>query len=146
MDGPTRDEVALSARDAVRTTAPGDRPRFLAALAFRLAELGHAKAITVQVAGTAEACEAVRSFLVNWRRDGSQVARRASVASGSVQEACAGQSENGPGGSVECYPGETRACGACGESFRVNPRHSKAHRYCSAACRSRERHRLKALS
>jgi hypothetical protein len=47
--------VALSARDAVRRTAPGDRPRFVAALAFRLAELGHAKAVTVQVAGTAAA-------------------------------------------------------------------------------------------
>jgi hypothetical protein len=65
MDGSTRDEVARSARDAVRTTAPGDRPRFAAALALRLAELGRAKPVTVQVAGTAEAFEAVRSFLAD---------------------------------------------------------------------------------
>jgi hypothetical protein len=60
----------LSARDAVRATAPGDRSRFVAALAFRLAELGHAK-VTGRVAGTAEACEAVRSFLADWRRGGA---------------------------------------------------------------------------
>jgi hypothetical protein len=72
MGCPTRDELALSARDAVRTTAPADRPRFVAALAFRLAELGHAKAVTVQVAGTAAAFEAVRSFLADSRRGASQ--------------------------------------------------------------------------
>jgi hypothetical protein len=44
-----------------------DRSRFVAALAVRLAELGHAKEVRVLVAGTVEACEAVRSFLAGWR-------------------------------------------------------------------------------
>jgi hypothetical protein len=82
MDGLSRDEVARSARDAVRATAPGDRSRFVAALALRLAQLGHAKEVKVLAAGTAEACDAVRSFLVDWRTRESQAAQDASGRNG----------------------------------------------------------------
>lgn len=36
---------------------------------------------------------------------------------------------------------ESRLCGFCGGPFKVNPRSRRSHRYCSASCRSKSRHR-----
>jgi hypothetical protein len=40
------------------------------------------------------------------------------------------------------HQGESRACGMCGAPFKVNPRHARVHRFCTAACRSKHRRRL----
>jgi hypothetical protein len=136
-------ETAIAAKTAVRMATPGDRPRLVADLAACLAQLGHAKAVTVDVAGTPEAFEAVRSFLAQWRRDFPQPEEGASVSPVSVQQACAGHPNEGQGVSAEGHPSATRICGQCGASFRVNYRHVTVHRFCSAACRSKHRHRLK---
>jgi hypothetical protein len=54
--------------EAIRSTASAqERHVLVAALALRLAQLGHTKEVRVLVAGTVEACEAVRSFLADWR-------------------------------------------------------------------------------
>jgi len=69
-----------------------------------------------------------------------------SIAPRSVQEACAGHPGEGPGRPGECPRDETRVCRVCGAPFRVNPHHASEHRFCSAACRSKHRHRLKRAS
>jgi hypothetical protein len=135
MHAPTREEVALSATDAVRTTAPEDRSRFVAALAFRLAELGHAKEVRVLVAGTVEACQAVRSFLADWRTGGSQAARDDPGRDGAGPDGseAVSSSSDAPASVLK----RTAACLACGRGFSVNPCHAKTHRFCSGACRAR---------
>jgi hypothetical protein len=81
-----RDAAREAANAAVRETAPADRARLVAALAVRLAEHGHAKVVNVDVAGTREAFEAVRSFLDEWRENGSRPEGVPSVSSVSVQD------------------------------------------------------------
>ena len=72
--------------------------------------------------------------------DAPQAKGGQSVSPVSVQEACTGHPGEGFGHTEESRPGETRDCGLCGASFRVNYRHARVHRFCSAPCRSKARH------
>ena len=143
---------------ALRIAGPPGSPARLAMtaqLAFQLAPLGHLREVTFYVApGTP--LDAIRSALAEVAlpqpgtpetapepSDALQEHRKESSANSSVREACAGHSGEGLEGREECPPGETRLCGVCGDPFRVNPRHATVHRFCSAGCRSKRRHRLK---
>jgi hypothetical protein len=85
----------------------------VAALALRLAEIGCARSVSVQVAGTRQAFEAVRSFLDEWRENGSRPAGVTSVSSVSVREACAGILAMGTE-VLEDHPGTTVFGATCG--------------------------------
>lgn len=129
----------------LHAAGPPDSPArhaFIAELAFRLARLGPFLTLDVRIEDTEAATEGALSVLAQMAVEGqnaqeapgdaislSDVTRavsRPANALVSVQEACGKRS---------------RACLACGAGFEVNFRHAKAHRFCSAACRSRY-HRL----
>jgi hypothetical protein len=59
----TRWDAPSAVRAAIRAAAREDRHVLVAALALRLARLAHVKEIRVDIAGGAEAAEAVRSVL-----------------------------------------------------------------------------------
>jgi len=145
------DHACLTIRDAIKTAGPS-RHVLVAGLALRLARQGHVREVRLKTTGGPEAAEAVLSFLAERPEadppetapggldtlrpeDGEPVAPQ------SVREACTGHPGEGHGRREESHPGETRVCGLCGASFPVNLRHAKGHRYCSAACRSKARHR-----
>ena len=132
-------DAPSAVRAAVEAAGPGQNV-LLADFGLRLARLGHVTKISVSVAGGPEAAEAVRSVLAALaaqeapgdalsREDGSEAAPNPPHASARFPQACGGR---------------TRACLACGGTFEVNVHHAQAHKFCSAACRSRHRHRAHA--
>jgi hypothetical protein len=153
--------------EAIRAALPERRtPRLMADFAVRLARLGHARRISVTVAETDEAVQAACSFFAE--REAGRVGATqtpseaqqadppestlggstdavieggAPIASVSVQEACNGPSGEARNPAQECPPRASRLCGFCRAAFTVNRRHAKGHAYCSAACRSKARHR-----
>jgi len=142
MVGPWDAPSAL--RAAIQAAGPS-RHILLADFALRMARLGHAKEVSVDVAGGPEAAETALQVLVDLAVshpalpeaeiapgdsdppvNGSESLPGPPHASQSVREAC-----NKP----------VRACVVCGVDFEVNFRHARAHRFCSPACGSRHRHR-----
>jgi hypothetical protein len=173
-----RNEIA----EAIRAALPEHRtPGLIAALAVRLAQVGYAEAVSVKVAGSSEAVQAVRSFFAErFALDGDPAPARQPDAVEPPREAAEAPTEaleadppeiapesaltlrpqkresdapasvQGPPVNVHvegserpqaCPSGETRECRVCGVPFTVNRRHARRHTYCSAACRSRARHR-----
>jgi len=126
----------------------------MADFAVRLAGLGHVRKLSVLIADTEEAVQAACAFFAEReaaREETTESTLEAPldphpkdgppIAPQFVHEACAGHSREGSSPALECLPGEIRACGLCRSPFRVNRRHATRHTYCSAACRSRARHR-----
>jgi len=142
-------------RAALSAVIPEHRPPpLIAEFAIFLARRGHARHISVTVAETEVAIKAACAFFAEREaaleetteatlqapldphtKDGPPIAPQ------SVQEARTGQSREGSNPALECPPGEFRLCGVCRYPFRVNRRHATRHTYCSAACRSKARHR-----
>lgn len=146
-----------------------DHSRLVAALAIRLVEFGHARVVNLDVECSAEALVMARMFVTEVEtrglptftvsanpprsqeadlretalhvHHGPPVGRVRQHALASVRNACAGHSAEGHGRPIEGHPGDTRVCGICGATFRVNPRHAAHHCFCSASCRSKARHR-----
>jgi hypothetical protein len=144
-------EAIQAARSEFQTAArlAGDRSHVMAAeITLRMAQLGHVTKVSVSFSESPEAVEAFAPILrevTGATLDASDTLRPldlATNANGSVREACAGHSGEGSGVPEDGPSGETRSCGACGSQFRVNLRHSRTHRFCKPACRSKARRRV----
>jgi len=105
-----------------------------------VAELGHAKEVSVKVAGGDEAARAALAFLV-------EVAARAQDARNHDMAVPDGSETVLPlPDAIQSVRKRARTCLECGRDFEVNPRHAESHRFHSAACRSRYRRRTGAPS
>jgi hypothetical protein len=121
---------------AIRLTASArERHVLVAALAHRLAQLGHAKDVSVKVAGGEEAARAVLAFLGEMAA-AAQDARNRDGASPDGSETVLPLPH-----AIQSVRKRARACLECGTDFEVNPRHAESHRFHSAACRSSYRRR-----
>ncbi len=123
--------------EAIRAAMPKHRPPSLvAALAVRLAQLGHAEVVSVKIAETPEAVQAVRSFLAE--------RLQADAPRTTLDGLKTGQAGSGGSALKASVHKRTRACLECGRDFEVNPCHVKTHKYCRPACRARRHRRLRA--
>ena len=95
---------------ALNEAGPG-RTALAAELALRLARGGHLTDLKFHLADRLEAFEAFRSALEAHASSATQASRVSPET-------------------------DARDCDDCGASFRVNPRHAAAHRYCLSACRA----------
>jgi hypothetical protein len=133
---------------ALRAAGPPRHPARLALvaqLAFRLARQGHVIEVTFRVAdGTPH--EAIRSALADLAPDTTPEAEAAP--GDAISPADGSQAVPGPPHALvsvqEACVKRARTCLVCGKVFEVNFRHTGTHRFCSAGCRSKHRHRLKA--
>jgi hypothetical protein len=166
MAHPTRDELVFATREAVRTTAPGDRPDLMGVQGGDLMNVRAREAIAQAIRSTASAQEQhvlVAAFVlrlaqlghtkeVTIKVAGGEEAARAVLASlaemGARPQDARERDGAGPdGGRAVPTPAHAlgsvhkraRACLECGRDFEVNPRHAESHRFHSAACRSRYR-------
>jgi hypothetical protein len=120
------------------TASAQERHVLVAALAHRLAQLGHAKEVSVTVAGGEDAARALLAFLAEMeaRAQKAPSTPEGDAASPDVSEIVPPLSR-----AIQSVRKRARACLECGTDFEVNPRHAESHRFHSAACRSRYRRR-----
>jgi len=138
-------------RYAAALRAAGPRRHALAAeLALRLARNGQLELVRFTLAARPEAFEAFRSAVealaVRTAPEAGgdpEAGNEARSASQSVRKRAAGIVGTGTDAAGDDLEAHARVCASCGASFRVNPRHARAHRFCSPACRSRHRRPIK---
>jgi hypothetical protein len=105
------------------TASAQERHVFVAALALRLAQLGHAKDVSIKVAGGEEAARAVLAFLDEMGAR-TQEAQEHDGAGPDAQEAVPASAD-----AFQSVRKRARACLECGRDFDVNPRHAESHRF-----------------